>query len=161
MGISMNKSNGSVNVASAPAQTIGRFGLRLTAALVVGALTGHLARADTYNFTAIAGNATALDRLDGTGSSARFLNLTGVAVDTVGNIYVADGGDHTVRKVTPGGLVTTLAGSSGQGGSADGTGGGARFVYPYALAVDAAGNVFVADTGNRTIRKITPSGVVT
>src|SRR4051812_33658679 len=162
MGISMNTLNGSVNMASPVARRIGRIGLCLPAVLAFGALAGGTrARADTYNFTAIAGNASALDQLDGTGTNARFLNPTGVTVDTVGNIYVADGGDHTVRKVTPGGLVTTLAGSSGQGGSADGTGIGARFGYPYALAVDVGGNVFVADTGTRTIRKITPSGVVT
>lgn len=157
----MDKLNGAVNGAAPLGQGSRRFGSRLIAAFALGALAGGAAAADAYHFTAIAGNATPLDRLDGNGLNARFLNPVGVAVDTVGNIYVADGGDHTVRKVTPGGLVTTLAGSSGQGGSSDGTGGGARFVYPHALAVDADGNVFVTDSGNRTIRKITTSGRVT
>jgi sugar lactone lactonase YvrE len=119
------------------------------------------ARADVYTFGTLVGNAVALDHIDGTGNNARLLNPTGVAVDSAGNIYLADGGDHTVRKVTAGGVVTTLAGSSGQGGSADGNGSDARFVYPFAVAVDGAGNVYVTDIGNHNIRKITPGGGVT
>ena len=157
----MNKTNGSVNVAAKFARAIARLGVSLTAALAMTALTSGAARADTYNFTAVAGSASLLDRLDGNGTNARFLNLTGVAVDAAGNIYVADGGDHTVRKVTATGVVTTLAGSSGQGGSTDGAGTNARFVYPYALAVDGAGNVYVTDIGNHNVRKITPGGVTT
>ena len=99
---------------------------------------------------------------DGTGSAARFYNPTGVAVDSAGNVYVADTDNYTIRKITPGGVVTTtLAGLAGQLGSADGTGSAARFNYPIGVAVDSAGNVYVADTGNYTIRKITPAGVVT
>ena len=119
------------------------------------------ARADVYAFSPLVGGAVALDHSDGTGANARFLNPTGVAVDAAGTIYIADGGDHTVRKVTATGVVTTLAGGSGQGGSVDGTGNAARFVYPYAIAVDAAGNVYVTDIGNHNIRKITAGGVTT
>ena len=69
--------------------------------------------------------------------------------------------NHTIRKVTPAGVVTTLAGLAGSSGSADGTGSAARFYHPSGVAVDSAGNVYVADCGNHTIRKVTPAGVVT
>jgi sugar lactone lactonase YvrE len=98
---------------------------------------------------------------DGVGSLARFANPTGVAVDTFGNIYVADYGASTIRKITPGGMVTTIAGSYGQEGSNDGVGSAARFKYPAGIAVDKAGNLFVADSLNCTVRKIDPSGMVT
>ena len=97
---------------------------------------------------------------DGQGSAAKFKNPSGLAVDSAGNIYVAEHGNHIIRKITPLGLVTTLAGLAGVSGSADGEGGIARFYYPHGLAVDGVGNVFVADPGNNTIRKITPLGVV-
>jgi sugar lactone lactonase YvrE len=98
---------------------------------------------------------------DGTGRAARFNGSAGIAVDSSGNAYVADTGNHTIRKITVAGVVTTLAGVAGQSGSADGTGSAARFYGPGAIAVDAGGNVYVADTGNYSIRKITPDGAVT
>ena len=98
---------------------------------------------------------------DGPGTSARFNKPVGVAVDPSGNVYVADRESHTVRKIAPEGMVTTLAGRAGTCGSADGVGSNARFCYPAGVAVDAAGNVFVADENNSAIRKITPEGVVT
>src|SRR5713226_2278474 len=97
----------------------------------------------------------------GTPVGRRFSVLSGVATDSAGNVYVADAGNHTIRKITPAGVVTTLAGTAGSGGSADGAGAAARFNQPFGIATDSAGNVYVADTFNHTIRKITPAGVVT
>jgi hypothetical protein len=74
---------------------------------------------------------------------------------------VADSGNDTIRKITPAGVVTTIAGRAGSPGSADGTGQAARFDGPEGIACDAAGNLYVADFRNDTIRKITPSAVVT
>ena len=84
-----------------------------------------------------------------------------MAVDVAGNVFVADSNNSTIRKVTPAGVVTTLAGSAGNWGSADGTGGTARFNQPTGVAVDGAGNVFVAEPDDDMIRKVTPAGVVT
>ena len=115
----------------------------------------------TGGVTTFAGTAATSGSTDGTGSAARFSGPRGVAVDSAGNVYVADYNNHTIRKVTPAGVVTTLAGSAGLLGSADGTGSAARFNYPYGVAVDSSGNVYVADNGNHTIRKVTPTGGVT
>lgn len=108
----------------------------------------------------LAGTVGSLGSTDGVGGAARFNYPRDVAVDGAGNIYVADTGNHVIRKITPGGLVTTFAGAAGSAGSADGGGNVARFNGPAGIGLDGAGNVFVADTGNSTIRKITPGGVV-
>src|SRR6266852_3937063 len=113
-----------------------------------------------YTFTTLAGQASN-GSADGTGSAPRFNSPRGVATDSSGNVYVADIFNNTIRKITPAGVVTTLAGLAGSGGSADGTGSAARFYLPYGVATDSSGNVYVADTSNNTIRKITPAGVVT
>jgi len=98
---------------------------------------------------------------NGAGSSAQFSGPTDVAVDSAGNIYVADTNNNTIRKVTSAGMVSTVAGYTGVNGSIDGVGSAARFYYPAGVAVDGAGNIYVADTDNETIREITPAGVVT
>jgi sugar lactone lactonase YvrE len=111
--------------------------------------------------TTLAGTAGMRGSADGTGAAARF-NLPGdVAVDGAGNVYVADTFNLTIRKITAGGVVTTLAGSAGLPGSADGTGTAARFNLPTGVAVDSAGNVYVADNLNSAIRKVTPTGTTT
>jgi hypothetical protein len=111
------------------------------------------ATAQEYTFTTLAGPPEpGPGAIDGTGSAARFCHPGGLAVDSAGNVYVADTGNCTIRKVTPGGVVTTLAGLAGSPGTKDGTGSAAQFNGPYGVAVDSAGNVYVADTDNNTIR---------
>jgi fibronectin type III domain protein/NHL repeat-containing protein len=97
---------------------------------------------------------------DGAGAAAKFSNPVGVAVDVAGNVYVADAANQRIRKVTPAGVVTTLAGS-GTAAFADGTGAAASFSTPLWVAVDVAGNVYVADGANQRIRMVTAAGVVT
>lgn len=110
--------------------------------------------------TTLAGWPGQFNRYDGTGLNARFYQPEGLAVDGDGNVYVTDTWNHTVRKVTPAGAVTTLAGLAGTSGCLDGTNSKARFHRPAGIAVDAATNLFVSDSLNHTIRKITPGGNV-
>jgi sugar lactone lactonase YvrE len=109
-----------------------------------------------------AGSTGVVGLTDGTGSSARFGSLFGIAIDNSDNLYVGDNGSYTIRKVTSLGVVTTFAGTTGISGSADGTGTAASFsFYQYGLTVDSSGNILVTDYVNHTIRKITQAGVVT
>ena len=108
----------------------------------------------------LAGAAQLPGNVDGAGSQARFGLPRRIAVDASGNLYVSDSYFSNVRKITPVGVVTTLAGA-GSNGYADGTGSAAEFWGPYGIAVDARGSVYVADKGNSAIRKITSAGVVT
>jgi sugar lactone lactonase YvrE len=111
--------------------------------------------------TTLAGSASKPGSGDGAGSAARFSFPQGIAVDNTGHVYVADSGNDTIRKITPDGVVSTLAGLGGNSGSADGTGSAALFTNPVGISVDAAGNVYVSEDYNHTLRKITPGGVVT
>jgi sugar lactone lactonase YvrE len=114
-----------------------------------------------WTVSTLAGAAGVFGDVDGMGSGARFYLPQGVAVDGLGNVYVGDSLNRTIRKITPAGFVTTLAGPDGSYGSADGPALNARFNEPYAVAVDGASNIFVADTFNHTIREISAAGTVT
>ena len=127
-----------VYVAATGSQTL----VKITPAGVVSTLAG----------SGVAGFA------DGTGAAAQFNSPRGLAVDAAGNIYVADVSNNRIRKVTPDGVVTTLAGS-GTYGFADGPGAAAQFEGPYGVVVDGSGDVYVGDTYNHRIRKITPASL--
>lgn len=99
-------------------------------------------------------------RVDGQGTASSFNYPSGVAIDAIGNLYVADTNNESIRKISTSGAVTTVAGS-GTLGNADGTGAAASFDTPQGLTVDSKGNIIVADTGNHSIRTVTPLGVVT
>src|SRR5262249_26562332 len=134
--------------------------------------SGNLYIADAQNSTIrkitltgivsiMAGSPGVFGSADGSGTNALFASPQGVAVDASGNIFVADTGNSTIRKVTSGGLVTTVAGAAGNPGNADGTGTNAQFYGPTGIGLDGANNIYVADTWNHTIRKIASGGVVT
>ncbi len=110
--------------------------------------------------TTLAGQVGVTGSSNGTGSGAQFHQPSGTAVDGAGNVYVADSLNRVIRKIAPGGMVSTFAGSTSQQGTNDGVGGAARFMSPVALAVDQTNNVYVADQGGNTIRFITPDGTV-
>jgi sugar lactone lactonase YvrE len=115
---------------------------------------------DLLSFTTLAGNA-GYGSVDGLAATARFYSPQGVAVDGAGNVYVADTYNHTIRKIAPDGVTSTLAGAPGQPGAKDGVGPDARFAAPAGLVSDLAGDLYVADSGNSTIRRIAPDGTVT
>jgi len=132
---------------------------------------GNICVADTGNNTirkispagevrTLAGMAGKSGQIDGIGDAARFTAPLGVAVDRDGNVYVAEFANNTIRKISPQGSVSTLAGSAGNPGWRDGVGDNAHFRNPWAVAVDKSGNVLVADKDNFVIRKITPDGRV-
>ena len=105
----------------------------------------------------LAGSSQGLDNQPGT--AAKFSNPSGTAVDSSGTVYVADSANHVIRRITSAGVVTTFAGD-GISGSKDGTGSGAQFNTPSAIVINSSGTLFVSDSGNHCIRKITSAGVV-
>lgn len=132
--------------------------------------SGNLYVADTSNncirkintgavVTTFAGQATS-GSTNSTGTAASFFAPTDTVVDSSGNVFVADNGNNMIRKITSAGVVTTLAGQT-TSGFLDSTGTAAKFNAPQGVTVDGSGNVYVADTNNNRIRKITSGGVVT
>ena len=159
------QSSGSTDGAGSAARFNGPFGVAADAAgnVYVSDSSNHTIRKVTSAgvVTTLAGNTGLSGSTDATGTAARFKNPVGVTVDSAGNVYVADASNHTIRKVTSAGVVTTLAGTANSSGSTDATGSAARFFFPYGVSADTIGNVFVADYNNHTIRKVTSAGVVT
>jgi DNA-binding beta-propeller fold protein YncE len=98
---------------------------------------------------------------DGKASEAEFLMPMDLCVDKKGNIYIADIGNHCIRKIDSNNVVTTIAGKAGIVGYVDGKGNNALFYQPHGIAVNEQGEIFVADMLNHAIRKITPAGLVT
>ena len=110
--------------------------------------------------TTVAGKAMNFGNADGKGSAARFDIPTGIMADESGNLFVADSRNHTVRKISPEGLVSTFAGDSRESATRDGVGKQARFIAPHGLAFDKHHNLYVSDIGCSCIRKIAPDAAV-
>src|SRR6185436_17631633 len=134
--------------------------MKRASALFLLLLAGSSGFAEDYTVTRLAGPGTGPGYVDATGAAARFSGPSDVAADASGNVYVADWTSAVIRKITPFGVVSTLAGRAGERGFVNGRGGAARFFGSRGIAVDLSGNVFVADQANHAIRKISPSGVV-
>ncbi|TGL58546.1 hypothetical protein EHQ58_10425 [Leptospira ognonensis] len=113
-----------------------------------------------YAVSTLAGLSGSSGTTDATGTSARFNSPNAITIDSGGNLYVADSFNHSIRKITSAGVVTTFAGLSGSSGTTDATGTAARFNRPYGITIDSGGNLYTVDS-SQTIRKITSAGVVT
>jgi len=120
---------------------------------------GGAVPANAYGQVSIFAGNGAAGANDGTGAAASFNTTRDLAIDMFNNIYVADKANNKIRKITPQGVVTTVAGS-GATGAVNANGANASFTSPNGLTVDAAGNIYVADSGNNLIRKILPNGAV-
>ena len=119
------------------------------------------AAADAPGLEFVAGAIGGIGNIDGKGSEARFNYPQGIAIDSVGRRFIVDKGNHTIRKIETDGTVSTFAGGPSQPGSVDGVGLDARFFSPTSIAIDSDDTLYVTDTKNETIRKITPDGTVT
>lgn len=137
-------------------------GIRLSFCLLSLVATA-VAQTPTYYFGTFAG-ASSRGTADGAGGAARFSNPAGLAFDSAGNLYVADTLNHTIRKISPAGTVSTLAGAPVESGTANGTGGTARFYLPSCIVFHGDGNLYVGEgsaSGGARIRRVTRDGAVT
>ena len=132
---------------------------KLSAILILLALASAVRAQDSV--TTLAGQPLVSGTANGTGTNALFSDPAAIVADASGNYFIADSRNDAIRKVTPGGVVTTFAGQLGVSGTANATGTNATFDTPSGLVFDGSGNLFVSDTGNNVIRKITAAGAVT
>src|SRR5579863_10369265 len=113
----------------------------------------------SYTIDTVAGSSAVGD--GGPATAAALSDAEGVAVDSAGNIYIADANDHRIRKIANDGTISTVAGDGFPGFTGDGgPASAARLNTPYGIAVDRAGNLYIADLGNNRVRKIGPDGVI-
>jgi sugar lactone lactonase YvrE len=133
------------------------------AALFATAVAATPCRAQSYAFSTLAVPITAVefDPLNHPANTGVGVNQMNLAADSAGNVFVADTAAHAIKKIAPDGTVTVFAGEPGVAGLVDGIGRAARFHSPRAIALDSAGNLFVADEFNNAIRRIAPTGAVT
>jgi sugar lactone lactonase YvrE len=136
---------------------------RLTSLLLAGSLSLapalHAQNLPTFIFTTLAGN-SGYGSVNGPGTNASFYTPQGIAADASNNVYVADSQNNLIRKISPTGVVSTFAGTAGVAGFSNAVGTAAQFNFPSGVALDSSNNLYVADTVNCVIRKITPAGVV-
>lgn len=146
-GVAVNSAGTTVYVADAGNHTI--RSLTITGTTTI-----------TVNVALVAGGSQVPGDVDAPGAGARFRDPSAIALDNAERLYVADTGNHKVRKIV-GGVVTTLAGN-GAAGNANGTGIAAQFSSPQGVTSDSTGaNIYVGDTGNHLLRRVTSAGVVT
>lgn len=157
VSVSFEKTYSQSITISYPASQTYTIGSPITSLLPT--VTGGPASSSGQTTFTLAGS-TSFGWTDGVGTAASFYIPLSTAVDGSGNVYVADSESQRIRKITPTGIVTTMAGNSFPG-STNGTGAAASFRHPAGVAVDATGNVFVGDQQNHLIRKVTQAGVVT
>ena len=165
--------NGSANGSGPAAQFSGLKSITVDSGGNVYVVDGNAIRKITQGgvVTTLAGAADTAGNADGTGTAAQFNQPWGIVADGAGNLYVGDAENYLIRKITPTGVVTTLAGSRGQRGNIDGSGARAAFLGPHGIAIDGAGNLYVMDwlgppapnipERSTLVRKITPNGTVT
>jgi sugar lactone lactonase YvrE len=136
--------------------------VRLRIAVVLAALSAAPLFAQPLVIRTLSGSLSGGGFADASGSSARFSVPRAVAADAAGNLWIADTGNHVIRRVSPAGDVVTVAGEPGVAGFADGTGAAARFRFPAGIAVDPVnGSIWISDKDNQVIRRMTPNGTVT
>lgn len=129
----------------------------ILALTLVGMLRAGAVSAAVYSIETVAGSSQVGD--GGPAILAPLSDAEGVAVDSVGNTFIADANDHRIRKVAPDGTISTVAGDGFPGFRGDGgPASAARLNTPYGIAVDSAGNLFIADLGNNRVRKVSPDG---
>lgn len=156
--IVIEASAGELQVVSPASGSTGPITLSVRNTDITGPVFTYTKAPEEYTVKIFAGNGTA-GSVDGSLADIRLRSPEGVVMDAAGNLVITDRGNNRIRRITPGGIMTTVAGADAAG-YADGDAGNARFRLPWRSAVDAAGNIIVADRDNHCIRRIAPDGTV-